>query len=590
MPRLEIASQGQTQVVAFHAPQITIGRQEGNDIVLADSKASRRHCVIEQKNGNVQLRDLDSHNGTWIGENRIVEATLRMGDALRIGDTYIRLLPDEGQVFEVDDKAIITTEEDVEVESDEEDVPSRLRFDAPAKTAAPRRDVRPPARAGGAGVPLTGGPLARQLASLMQACQDVPEPPDAPQSPKDIRLLNRKSEPIIQSGETATKSAEALDMLRQLLFVAFRTRATDIHIEPKAEVFAIRFRIDGLLHAVGEITSKIGLTILNVIKILCQMDIAKRSVVQEGNFAVELPSRRVDFRVNLTPSVHGQKLALRFLDKGSVPSHFENLGMDLDAVSELMRICEQDAGMIILAGPTGSGKTTTLYTALHSIDSASRHIVTIEDPVEYEMANTTQITIDPLHNLTFASVLSSVLRQDPDVILVGEIRDEETARMAMQAATTGHLVFTTIHARDTVGTVFRLLDLGVEAFLVANALTMCISQRLVRVLCPECKRPYKADSALIRRMKLEGRPFGYFYEAVGCKRCMNTGYRGRMALFEILRFTPQVRDVILGGPTIADLRKAAGEWMFHTLVDSGYKKVIDGVTTVQEVERVSSTG
>ncbi len=582
MPRLEIASQGQTKVVPFDGPQMTIGRQDGNDIVLADNKASRRHCVIEQKNGGFQLRDLESHNGTWVGENRILETTLRVGDMLRIGDTYIRLLPDEGDVVEVT--------EDLVVEAEVEKIPEKLRFDSSSKRAEPARAAGSVSSTAMAARALTGGPLARQLSTLMQACQDVPEPPDAPQSPRDLRLMNRKSEPVATAQDSTTKSAEALDMLRQLLFVAFRTRATDIHIEPKSDVFAIRFRIDGLLHGVGEITEKVGLTILNIIKILCEQDIAKRSIVQEGNFAVELPSRRVDFRVNLTPSVHGQKLALRFLDKGAVPSHFENLGMDLDAVSELMRICEQDAGMIILAGPTGSGKTTTLYTALHSIDAQSRHIVTIEDPVEYEMQSTTQISIDPLHNLTFASVLSSVLRQDPDVILVGEIRDEETARMAMQAATTGHLVFTTIHARDTVGTVFRLLDLGVEPFLVANALTMCISQRLVRVLCPDCKRPYKPDTGLVRRMKLEGRPFGYFYEAVGCKKCMSTGYRGRMALFEILHFTPQVRDVILGGPTIADLRKAAGEWMFHTLVDSGYRKVIDGVTTVQEVERVSSTG
>lgn len=585
MPRLEIASQGQTQVVAFRAPQMTIGRQEDNDIVITDNKASRRHCVLEQKNGNIQLRDLDSHNGTWVGENRILETVLRVGDMLRIGDTFIRLLPDEGAVVEVDAEAVVEVEQE-----EEETAPAKMRFDAAAKGTSAARNVRAPMSTGAAARTLTGGPLARQLATLMQACEDVPEPPDAPQSPRDIRLLNRKSEPVANSQEATTKSAEALDMLRQLLFVAFRTRATDIHIEPKAEVYAIRFRVDGLLHPVGEITSKIGVAILNVIKILCEQDIAKRSIVQEGSFAVELPNRRVDFRVNLTPSVHGQKLALRFLDKGSVPSQFENLGMELDAVSELMRICEQDAGMIILAGPTGSGKTTTLYTALHSIDSQTRHIVTIEDPIEYEMPDTTQISIDPLHNLTFASVLTSVLRQDPDVILVGEIRDEETARMAMQAATTGHLVLTTIHARDTVGTVFRLLDLGVEPFLVANAVTMCISQRLVRVLCPECKRPYKPDSSLIRRMKLEGRPFGYFYESVGCKKCMNTGFRGRMALFEVLRFTPQVRDVVLGGPTIADLRKAAGEWMFHTLLDSGYRKVIDGVTTVPEVERVSSTG
>jgi type II secretory ATPase GspE/PulE/Tfp pilus assembly ATPase PilB-like protein len=332
-----------------------------------------------------------------------------------------------------------------------------------------------------------------------------------------------------------------------------------------------------------------GQAILNVIKILCQIDIAKKSVVQEGSFAVELPSRRVDFRVSLTPTTHGQKLALRFLDKGAVPTHLENLGMELDMVAELQRICEQDSGTVILAGPTGSGKTTTLYTALQSIDAKRRHVVTIEDPVEYELPQATQISIDPVHDLTFSSVLGSVLRQDPDVILVGEIRDQETAKMAMQAATTGHLVFTTIHARDTIGTVFRLLDLRVEPFLVASAVTLCISQRLVRTLCPSCKRPFKPDTRLVRKLNLEGRPHGDFFEAVGCRQCMGTGYRGRVAVYETLLFTQQVRDVILTNPTISDIRKAAGEWMFSTLASSGYKKVLEGMTTVQEIERVSST-
>jgi general secretion pathway protein E len=302
---------------------------------------------------------------------------------------------------------------------------------------------------------------------------------------------------------------------------------------------------------------------------------------------VELPDRRVDFRVSFTPTVHGQKLALRFLDKAAVPDQFENLGMDLDAVAELVRACRQDAGMIILSGPTGSGKTTTLYTALQSIDAETRNIVTIEDPVEYELTGTTQISIDPTHDLTFASVLSSILRQDPDVILVGEIRDQETAKMAMQAATTGHLVLTTIHARDTVGTVFRILDLGIEPFLIANSVTMCISQRLVRVLCPNCKRSFRPDSQLIRRMKLEGRPHGELFEAVGCEKCMGVGYRGRIALFEMLMFNQQVRDIILTEPTISEIRKAAGEWMFQPLAESGYRKVVEGVTTFEEVDRVA---
>ncbi|MFQ5412477.1 MAG: GspE/PulE family protein, partial [Phycisphaerae bacterium] len=361
-------------------------------------------------------------------------------------------------------------------------------------------------------------------------------------------------------------------------------------VEPKGDTFTLRFRIDGLMHNVGAITTRMGISILNVIKILCEVDIAKKSIVQEGNFAVELISRRVDFRVNLTPTVHGQKLALRILDKGAVPDQFDELGMAEGVAREFNRICSQDAGMVILAGPTGSGKTTTLYTALKSISAETRNIVTIEDPVEYELAGTTQISIDPRHDLTFASALGSVLRQDPDVILVGEIRDQETARIAMQAATTGHLVLTTLHARDTVGTIFRLLDLGVEPFLIASAVTMCLSQRLVRTLCDNCKRPYRPDARQIRQMGLEGRTYGQFYDSVGCQRCMNVGFQGRSALFEILLFNAQLRDVILTQPTISDIRKAAGEWMFETLTECGYRKVIDGTTTLKEIDRVSGMG
>ena len=570
MPNIEIRVGSDKRIVPFKGPAMTIGRAPENDIVVEDRVASRRHCVIEQAGAGFRLKDLDSHNGTWIGDNRVLEANLGFGDLLRIGATLIRLLPDE--LESPPRKKKLPTAEIIE-ESPEElplSSPDRTKV---ATTLAARSMVT--------------GPLSRQLAPLMEACVNVPVPKGAPSVAKDIRLLNRRSETL--AVDKRSKPAEALEALRQLMFAAFRTAATDIHIEPKAEIYAVRFRIDGQLHPVGEITTKMATTILNVVKVLCEIDIAKKGIVQEGGFAVELPDRRVDFRINFTPTVHGQKLALRFLDKSTVPSQFENLGMDLDTVAEFTRVCQQDAGMIILAGPTGSGKTTTLYTALQTIDARTRNIVTVEDPVEYELASTTQISIDPMHHVTFASVLTSVLRQDPDVILVGEIRDHDTAKLAMQAATTGHLVLTTLHARDTIGTIFRLLDLGVEAFLIANSVTICVSQRLVRVLCPTCKRAYRPDAGMIRRMRLEDRPHGDFFEAVGCKKCMNTGYRGRIALFETLMFNAQVRDVILTRPTIADIRKAAGEWMFSTLMESGYRKVIEGVTSVPEVERVSGT-
>ncbi len=588
MPKLEVKANGKTRIVSFDGRIVTLGRSKNNDIVLVDKVASRRHCVVEQRDGAFHLKDLDSHNGTWIGENRILEAELDFDETFRIGGTLIRLLPEEvgagGPARARGPKRaskILPIAEAVDEEA--EDLPRGSLDRTHVASALTARSM-------------VAGPLSKQLAGVMQACVNIPPPVGAPQAAPDVRLLNKKAEPIAVDDDRAgggkkqqqrTRPAQALEALRQLLFVAFRTRATDIHVEPKPDLYALRFRIDGLLHAVGDINTKMAVAILNVVKILCQVDISKKSIVQEGSFAVELTDRRVDLRVSLTPTVHGQKLALRLLDKAAVPDQFENLGMDLDAVAELTRVCHLDAGMIILSGPTGSGKTTTLYTALQSLDAETRNIVTVEDPVEYELDHTTQISIDPTHGLTFASVLSSVLRQDPDVILVGEIRDHETAMMAMQAATTGHLVLTTLHARDTVGTVFRLLDLGVEAFLIANSVSLCIAQRLVRMLCPDCKRPYRPDARLIRRMHLDQRPHGDFFEAVGCRYCMDSGYRGRMALFEMLVFSPQVRDVILTAPTISEIRKAGGEWMFQTLVESGHRKVIEGITTVEEVERVA---
>jgi general secretion pathway protein E len=570
MARLEIQYPDRTELVKIGGPKVTIGREEGNDIVLAEKVASRKHCILELVKGAFRVTDLKSANGTWVGENRIIEADVAFGDTIRIGQTRLRLIPDE--VKGKKGSKVPTAE--VVAEEAEVLPPSSLDGSAVATTLAARA--------------LAGGPLSKQLAPLMQAVAGMPRPPGSPETAKDFRMLSKRGQELqVKSRGTDEAVGESVEALRQLLFVAFRTRATDIHIEPKPTTVTVRFRIDGQMHTVGQMSSRLGVGVLNVIKVLCEADISKKSVVQEGHFSVDLAARRVDFRVNLTPTVHGQKLALRFLDKGTVPDHFNGLGMTERAVNEMERICSQDSGMVILAGPTGSGKTTTLYTALKCINAETRNIITIEDPVEYELPNTTQISIDPRHNLTFSSVLGSVLRQDPDVILVGEIRDQETAKMAMQAATTGHLVLTTIHARDTVGTIFRLLDLGIEPFLIASAVTMCISQRLVRTICDNCKRPFKPDAAMIRQMKLEGRQYGYFYDAVGCKKCMNVGYRGRNALFEFLLFNSQLRDVILTKPTISDIRKAAGEWMFESLTDCGYRYVLEGKTTFQEVDRVS---
>lgn len=315
MPTLEVTCNGKTQQVSLTG-KITVGRQVGNEIVIDDKKASRKHCEFSLREGLVVLRDLGSHNGTYIGPNKVSEAILAYGDTVRIGDATLRLLPD-----------VTTADADAapvaEVVLDDDDASAREAHPAVAQLAAKI---------------IGTGPLTRQLAPLMQACVSCPVPPGAPQSITDIRLLDRQSKTLSIDTNKGGKPAEALQAFRQLLFAAFRSRATDIHVEAKPEVYMLRFRIDGVMHTVGEVSSKMGAVLLNVVKILCQVDIAKRLVVQEGSFAVELANRRVDFRMSMTPSTHGQKLALRILDKATIPDRFDALGMEPTAIGEVRRL------------------------------------------------------------------------------------------------------------------------------------------------------------------------------------------------------------------------------------------------------------
>ncbi|MCA9256548.1 MAG: Flp pilus assembly complex ATPase component TadA, partial [Phycisphaerales bacterium] len=304
MPKLEVKSNGKKTLFPIGKDRMTIGRQEGNDIVIAEKVASRRHCEIVHEGGQIIIKDLKSANGTWLGENRIVEAELTFDDTIRIGSTFIRLIPDHVRAKKGRKAPVATIVEEIEDEIPQGSIDGSVV----SATLAVRQ--------------LAAGPLSKQLAPLLAASVSMTPPAGAPSATKEIRLINRRGK-LLTSGEGKTeKAADAIEALRQLLFVAFRTRATDLHVEPKPETYGLRFRIDGIMHSVGEITSKIGDALMNVIKVLCDIDISKRTVVQEGNFSVELQSRRVDFRINMTPTMHGQKLALRFLDKGTVPDNF----------------------------------------------------------------------------------------------------------------------------------------------------------------------------------------------------------------------------------------------------------------------------
>jgi general secretion pathway protein E len=342
-------------------------------------------------------------------------------------------------------------------------------------------------------------------------------------------------------------------------------------------------RVDGHMVQLVDLPKSVGELAIGVVRTACQMKQAARDAVQDGHFSVRFSERRVDYRASFTPTVQGQKLVVRVLDSNTAPQSLNDLNLPGHMHDRVRKVCEHDQGMTLVCGPTGSGKTTTLYNALREIDRDRRNVVTIEDPVEYTLEGVSQI---PVGKSTFGELLRSVLRQDPDVILVGEIRDDETARVAMQAAMTGHVVFSTIHSKDTIGSIFRLIDLGVEPYLVANSLDVIIAQRLVRTLCEYCKRPVRVTPGQATRIGrfLEGRT--EVYAATGCAKCLRTGFTGREAIFEMLTMNDELRDTVLTSPSIQAIKKIVEQGVFTTLQQSGWLMAARGETTLDEVERV----
>lgn len=375
--------------------------------------------------------------------------------------------------------------------------------------------------------------------------------------------------------------------IRLILQAASKSRATDVHLEPKPEIVQIRLRVDGQMVWIGDLPRRVGELAMGLARTACMLKAAASDAVLDGHFSVRFPDRRVEYRASFTPTMQGSKLVLRILDERGIPHSINELGLAPYMEERIRRSCGQSQGMLLVCGPTGSGKTTTLYNCLRSVDREKKNVITIEDPVEYQIDGCTQIPINERRGNTFQSLLRSCLRQDPDVILLGEIRDDETARIAMQAAMTGHLVFSTVHAKDTISAVFRLLDLKVEPFLVSNSLDLILAQRLVRVLCDECKREVPVSPGQATRI---GRFLGgksRVYSPVGCQACLKTGYRGRRALFELLEFNDDLRDVILTDQSIQAMRKIIEQGLFTTLTQSGWKLAAEGQTSLEEVDRVA---
>jgi type IV pilus assembly protein PilB len=379
------------------------------------------------------------------------------------------------------------------------------------------------------------------------------------------------------------------------IFNALERRASDIHIETRDQEVAIKYRIDGVLHyAMPPISKDWHQTIISRIKVMSELDIAERRVPQDGRFRVRYKGRYIDFRVSIMPTIHGEDAVLRVLDKESMSEKFRQLSLDVVGFSEsdlkkFRRYINEPYGMVLVTGPTGSGKTTTLYAALMEIKNDEDKIVTIEDPVEYQIKGITQIPVNDKKGLTFARGLRSILRHDPDKIMVGEIRDEETAQIAIQSALTGHLVFTTVHANNVVDVLGRFLNMGVEAYNFVSALNCILAQRLVRVICEHCRQPVRYPDHYLEESGLnvaEYRNFD-FYEGQGCIECAGTGFRGRTAIHELLDLSDRIREMILAKRPTSEIKRAAREEGMTFLRESALAKAKAGVTTLREINKVT---
>ena len=394
-----------------------------------------------------------------------------------------------------------------------------------------------------------------------------------------------------QGGRGLDKEASlAIKSLQGILGRAIDLGATDVHFEPKAgDALQLRYRIDGMMQNVAALPASQGRALVSTLKVLGDMDIAERRRPQDGSFAILSKGNKYDVRSASGPTNFGEKIALRLLDsEGSrTKTGLDGVGLRPAMVQALRSIIHRSQGMLIVCGPTGSGKTTTVYSALREIDAVSRNILTIEDPIEYRLDGVSQTAVNNAAELTFAKILRSVLRQDPDVILVGEIRDRETAEIAMQAAMTGHFVFTTVHANDCATTVTRLQDIGIEASLLQSAVTAVLAQRLLRVLCPKCKEAYKPDDELLKRLGIPRDKVNTFYKEVGCSECGGSGYRGRTGVHELMVVDEAIRNLLVEKPSVEAIRDAARKNGMRTLWQSALYKVVAGQTSLAEAERVT---
>jgi type IV pilus assembly protein PilB len=407
------------------------------------------------------------------------------------------------------------------------------------------------------------------------------------------KAANKIRQEEVQTTEfQATEDAPVVSIVKSLINQAIKERASDIHIEPQDKTVRVRFRIDGVLREIASFPCHTHAAIVSRVKIMGEMDISERRIPQDGRIQVSYAGAEIDIRVSTLPTILGEKVVMRILNKSAAVLDINGLGFSDETLTRYKKLYQQSYGMLLVTGPTGSGKTTTLYSTLTAINSPGKNVITVEDPVEYRLDGINQVQVNHKAGLTFASGLRSILRQDPNIVMVGEIRDSETVDIAVRAALTGHLVLSTLHTNDACGTVTRLIEMGIEPFLVSSSILGILAQRLVRLICPECKQKYVPEQESPERTFLGVSPAEeiFLYHGAGCLHCGQTGYLGRVGIHEILPLSADIRELINRRASAGEISEVAIREGMRTMRDDGVRKALAGLTTVSEVMRVAYSG
>ena len=399
--------------------------------------------------------------------------------------------------------------------------------------------------------------------------------------------LRAVDESDLKKLEGIVEEPAIIRLVNLIIMKAVKEKASDIHIEPEQEVLKARFRVDGMLHEAISLSKPLQAAVISRIKIMANLDIAERRAPQDGRFNIKMEGREIDVRVSCMPTLYGENVVMRLLDVSSALLKLEDMGFPKEVLEKYNKLITRPYGIILVTGPTGSGKTTTLYASLSKINTIEKNIVTVEDPIEYRLSGIRQTQVNPKVKLTFANGLRSLLRQDPDIIMVGEMRDLETAEMAIQAALTGHLVFSTLHTNDAPGAVTRMIDMGLEPFLISSSVAAVLAQRLLRTICPKCKEKYTPTKEALKDIGLNEKEKIEFYRGKGCSKCANTGYKGRIGIFELMMLDEKIRNLIVAKTTLEEIRKQAVASGMITLKENGIGKIKEGLTTIEEVLRVT---